>query len=82
MGPYSGLELMKMIMDFTNADVDQNHLSIAQISVPSEIPDRTSFIMGNVKVNPAYKISEVILTYQVTLIILSQVLVQISEATQ
>ena len=60
MGPYAGLELARKILDQTKAPKDQDHLSIALISVPRQIEDRTSFLLGETSVNPADAIYKVI----------------------
>jgi len=60
-GPYAGLDLAKNIFDNTIANVDQDHLPLALLSVPSIIADRTEYLLGIVKTNPALAIAKVIL---------------------
>ena len=60
LGPYAGLDLVRKIFDQTNARSDQDHLSIALVSMPAEIEDRTAFLMDKSDVNPAHAISELI----------------------
>jgi len=59
-GPYAGLDLVRKIFDQTIANIDQEHLSVALLSIPEEIEDRTLFLLGQTGVNPAYAISKVI----------------------
>jgi aspartate racemase len=61
MGPYSGTDLLNKIFDNTLAQNDQEHLDAILLSTPSGIDDRTQFLLGKVKVNPAFAITEVIL---------------------
>src|SRR5690554_3400281 len=61
MGPYSGLDLLNKIFDNTLADSDQEHLDAILLSTPSIIEDRTQFLLGNVKVNPAFAITKILL---------------------
>ncbi len=60
MGPYAGLDLARKILDQTVARCDQDHVSIALLSAPQEIGDRTSFLLGHTNVNPAYAIYKMI----------------------
>ena len=59
-GPYAGLDLFYKILNRTKAACDQEHLPISMLSVPHSIPDRTEFLLGNSKINPATTISKVI----------------------
>lgn len=59
-GPYAGLDLCKKILDQTVVSSDQDHLPIALLSLPGEICDRTDFILGKTKLNPAFAIVEII----------------------
>ena len=59
-GPYAGLDLFYKILNRTKATCDQEHLPISMLSVPHSIPDRTEFLLGNSKINPATTISKVI----------------------
>ncbi len=59
-GPYAGLDLAKKIFDQTIAAGDQEHLSIAILSLSAKIEDRTLFLLGEKSTNPAYAIADVI----------------------
>jgi aspartate racemase len=60
MGPHSGLELYKEILDNIKADKDQDYLSIVLASYSKHIPDRTDYLQGNCLLNPADNIIEII----------------------
>lgn len=51
-GPYAGLDLMRKLFDLTEARRDQDHLPVIAFSLPGEIADRTSFLLGEADVNP------------------------------
>lgn len=55
-GPLAGLDLLRKILDQTVAARDQDHLTVISLSRPSQIPDRTEFLLGHTDVNPAYAI--------------------------
>lgn len=57
-GPYAGLDLLQKICDQTIANGDRDHLTVINWSQPSQIEDRTEYLLGNVQVNPAYAIAE------------------------
>lgn len=59
-GSYAGLDLTKKILDQTYTRSDQEHLSIALLSFPHEIGDRTSYLLGQTSINPAYAIFKII----------------------
>lgn len=61
MGPYAGLELVRRILSNTRADRDQDHLPVVMLSAPSEIEDRTRFLLGKSKSNPGHAIARIIL---------------------
>lgn len=61
MGPYAGLDLVKSIFDNTLAATDQEHLSVALLSVPSSITDRTDYLVGKTDSNPGLGIASVAL---------------------
>jgi aspartate racemase len=63
-GPYAGIDLLKKVFDNTLADNDQEHLDTVLLSMSSKIEDRTQYLIGKVKVNPAYAIAEVLLKLQ------------------
>lgn len=60
LGPYAGLDLARKIFDQTEAKSDPEYLSVALLSVPQEIVDRTSFLLGKVNINPALAIFRII----------------------
>jgi len=60
-GPYAGLDLAKKILDQTIAQHDQQHLPIALLSLPAKIKDRTEFLLGKTKTNPADAVFEIII---------------------
>ena len=59
-GPYAGIDLLKKVFDNTLAGSDQEHLDAVLLSMPSKIDDRTQYLTGKVKVNPAIAIAEVL----------------------
>ncbi|MFA5667640.1 MAG: amino acid racemase [Balneolaceae bacterium] len=61
MGPYAGLDLLNKVFDNTLANSDQEHLDAIILSTPSIIDDRTQFLLGKVKVNPAFAIAKILL---------------------
>lgn len=63
-GPYSGLDLLKKVFDNTLANNDQEYLDAVLISASSKIEDRTEYLIGKIKENPAIAIAEVILKLQ------------------
>lgn len=60
-GPYAGLDLVKKIFDQTLARGDQEHLSVALLSLPGIIADRTAYLLGDEQNNPATGIAHVAL---------------------
>jgi aspartate racemase len=60
MGPHAGNALFNRITCNTPAAADQQHLPVILASFPSEIVDRTLYLDGLVKENPAYAINQVI----------------------
>ena len=59
-GPYAGTDLLQKIFDNTQAQCDQDHVPATLISMPGRIADRTAFLVGDIKENPAYAIFDVI----------------------
>ena len=55
-GPYAGLDLLGKILSQTSADRDQDHLTVASLSQPALIADRTLFLLGQTTINPALAI--------------------------
>lgn len=60
-GPMAGADLYKKIVENTVALIDQEHLPVLLASIPNEIPDRTSFLLGKTSENPAPALAKVIL---------------------
>ncbi len=61
-GPYAGLDLNKKVFDNTKTfGKDQDYLDVHLISRPSAIGDRTAFLEGKEKNNPAFGIFRSIL---------------------
>lgn len=53
-GPLAGVMLHEAIIGYTSGvRKDQHHFDIWHISASSDLPDRTQFLLGEVKVNPA-----------------------------
>lgn len=59
-GPYAGIDLLKKVYDNTVARSDQEHLDTVLLSLSSSIEDRTEYLEGRSKENPAYAITKVI----------------------
>jgi aspartate racemase len=59
-GPYAGLDLNEKIFRLTNARSDQEHLNVLLFSLASQVEDRTDFLIGKVKTNPAVGIYDVL----------------------
>ncbi len=60
-GPYAGLDLLHKLLDNTLANSDQEHLDTVLLSLSSGIVDRTEYLVGKEKENPAFAITEVLL---------------------
>lgn len=53
-GPMAGVKLHELIIQQTKNDgSDQGHLPVIHVSIPSLIPDRTQYLFGKVKEDPA-----------------------------
>lgn len=57
-GPFAGLDLLRKILEQTAAKTDQDHLTVASLSQPVAIPDRTAYLLGETQLNPARPIVE------------------------
>jgi len=55
-GPYAGLDLAQKLLQQTKANTDQDYLPTLLISTPELIEDRTDFLLGETKKNPAHAI--------------------------
>ncbi len=60
-GPFAGLDLLTKTLEQTAAGKDQDHLTIASLSKPNRISDRTEYLLGKTAVNPAYEIADQLL---------------------
>lgn len=60
-GPYAGIDLLKKVYDNTIANRDQDHLDTVLLSIASSINDRTEYLEGRIKENPAHAIVKVLL---------------------
>ena len=58
MGPQAGLDLADKLIRLTRTTSDQDHIPFVLFSFPDKVADRTSFLLGQAKVNPAYAIAE------------------------
>ncbi len=70
-GPYAGIDLQTKIAEQTVANKDQDHLTVFSVSQPSQILDRTEYLLGQVTTNPAVAMAE-------QLILLSQMGAQVA----
>lgn len=60
-GPLAGVDVLKKIIEETNARRDQDHLPVLLSSQSHRIPDRTEYLLGKEPVNPGIAISEIAL---------------------
>ena len=58
MGPQAGLDLADKLITLTATQSDQDHIPFILFSLPDVIPDRTSFLLGQSDLNPAYAIAD------------------------
>lgn len=65
-GPFAGTDLLNKIFKNTQADTDQEHLDAILLSMSSTIEDRTAYLIGKVKVNPALALVQVLLKLEST----------------
>ena len=63
-GPYAGLDLATKILEQTDSRSDQDYLSVYSVSTPSKIKDRTQYLLGEIKENPAYALAKNFLELQ------------------
>lgn len=64
MGPIAGIDLSKKIINQTIAGKDQGHIAQVLFSAPERIGDRTEFLQGIIKENPANAIADIILSLE------------------
>jgi aspartate racemase len=60
-GPMAGVDLYRQIVENTIAQTDQEHLPVLLASLPNEITDRTSYLLGKTAQNPASALARVIM---------------------
>ena len=60
MGPRAGVALLNSLIDQTPANIDQEHLNTLLVSFPKNIADRTSFLEGEVGINPGFEIAAIV----------------------
>ena len=61
MGPEAGIALFNRILKSTDAKTDQEHHSVILMSLPKHVPDRSRFLQGEIPINPARAVIEIIL---------------------
>lgn len=59
-GHHAGIDLVEKIFNNTKSKTDQDHLPVVLLSIPNNIVDRTSFLIGEKETNPAYEEYEII----------------------
>lgn len=64
MGPIAGIDLSRKIVNQTIAGKDQDHITQILYSASERIVDRTEYIQGKIKENPAYAIADIILSLE------------------
>lgn len=60
-GPLAGVDIVKKIIEETNAKRDQDHVPVLLSSQANRIADRTAFLLGKETINPGFAISEIAL---------------------
>lgn len=60
-GPMAGVDLYRQIVENTIARTDQEHVPVLLASLPNEIVDRTTFLLGKIDQNPASALARVIM---------------------
>jgi aspartate racemase len=60
-GPWAGLDLTRKLLQESVAERDQDYPTIVSISEPSAIADRSEFLRGATKINPAVAITDQLL---------------------
>jgi aspartate racemase len=62
MGPLAGVRLVELITRLTPARRDQSHRDVVLVSMPGRISDRTEFLLGRSKDNPAIAVVDCVRT--------------------
>ena len=60
-GPLAGVDIVKKIIEETNARRDQDHVPVLLSSQSHRIPDRSEYLLGIEPINPGIAISEIAL---------------------
>ncbi len=60
MGPQAGISLYQQVLAHTTAQKDQDHVPTILWSTPGRIPDRTAYLLGRERINPAYPVAEIV----------------------
>lgn len=60
-GPLAGVDVAQKIIEETIAQADQEHLPVLLMSIPADIPDRSSFLLGKNDQNPGGPIGQLFL---------------------
>ena len=60
LGPYAGLDLVRVLFDETRARADQEHLPVALLSFPGRIPDRSTWIADPSAPSPVPAMTEIL----------------------
>lgn len=60
MGPQAGIALYESLISNTPGFIDQQHLSVILMAFSKNIPDRTLYLEGQISINPAFEIANVI----------------------
>lgn len=58
-GPMAGVKLHEYIINQTISKGDRDHLKVLHVSLSSEIPDRTEYLLGKTKEDPALSMLKV-----------------------
>ncbi len=60
-GPLAGVDIVKKIIEETNASRDQDHLPVLLSSQPHRITDRTAYLLGKTVTNPGFALADIAL---------------------
>lgn len=58
-GPLAGVDIVKKIIEETNARRDQDHLPVLLSSQAHRIKDRTAYLLGKEPINPGHALAEI-----------------------
>lgn len=59
-GALAGIDVSKKIIEETQVRTDQDHVPMVLLSIPESVPDRTQYLIGAEKTNPAFVISQLL----------------------